>query len=37
LIEIEVQNEGYQSQERIRFASVPRIGEGIRLQEPNGF
>jgi hypothetical protein len=37
LIEIEVQNESYQSQERIRFASVPRIGEGIRLQEPNGF
>lgn len=37
MIEIEVQNESYQSQERIRFASVPRIGEGIRLQEPNGF
>lgn len=37
MIEIEVQNESYQSQERIRFAAVPRIGEGIRLQEPNGF
>ena len=37
LIEIEIQNESYQSQERMRFASVPRIGEGIRLQEPNGF
>ncbi len=37
LIEIEIQNESYQSQERLRFASVPRIGEGIRLQEPNGF
>ena len=37
MIEIEIQNESYQSQERLRFASVPRIGEGIRLQEPNGF
>ena len=37
MIEIEVQNETYQSQELIRFASVPRIGEGIRLRESNGF
>ena len=37
MIEIEVQNESYQSQSRMRFAAVPRIGEGIRLQEPNGF
>lgn len=37
MIEIEVQNETYQSQERLRFASVPRIGEGIRLREPGGF
>jgi hypothetical protein len=37
LIEIEVQNETYQSQERLRFAAVPRIGEGIRLQAPDGF
>jgi hypothetical protein len=36
LIEIEVQNETHQSQERIRFAAVPRIGEGIRLREPDG-
>lgn len=37
MIEIEVQNETYQSQERLRFAAVPRIGEGIRLREPGGF
>lgn len=37
MIEIEIQNETYQSQERLRFAAVPRIGEGIRLREPNGF
>ena len=37
LIEIEVQNETFQNQERMRFAAVPRIGEGIRLQEQGGF
>jgi len=37
LIEIEVQNETHQSQERLRFSAVPRIGEGIRLQGPDGF
>ena len=37
MIEIEVQNETYQSQEKLRFAVVPRIGEGIRLLEPGGF
>lgn len=36
MIEIEIQNETNQSQERIRFAAVPRIGEGIRLREPDG-
>lgn len=36
LIEIEIQNETHQTQERIRFAAVPRIGEGIRLREPDG-
>ena len=36
MIEIEVQNETHQSQDRIRFAAVPRIGEGIRLREPDG-
>lgn len=37
MIEVEVQNETHQSQTRMRFAAVPRIGEGIRLREPNGF
>lgn len=37
MIEIEVQNETHQSQERMRFAAVPRIGEGLRLREPDGF
>jgi len=36
LIEVEIQNETHQSQHRIRFAAVPRIGEGIRLREPDG-
>ncbi len=36
MIEIEVQNETHQSQERLRFAAVPRIGEGLRLREPDG-
>lgn len=36
MIEIEVQNETHQTQARIRFAAVPRIGEGIRLREPDG-
>lgn len=36
VIEIEVQNETHQTQERIRFAAVPRIGEGLRLREPDG-
>lgn len=37
VIEIEVQNETNQSQEKLRFAAVPRIGEGIRLRGPGGF
>jgi hypothetical protein len=37
LIEIEVQNESHQSQETLRFAAVPRIGEGIRLKGADGF
>jgi len=37
LIEIEVQNETHQTQQRLRFAAVPRIGEGIRLLGPDGF
>jgi len=37
LIEVEVQNETYQTQQVLRFAVVPRIGEGVRLLDPNGF
>ena len=37
MIEVEVQNETYQTQERLRFAAVPRIGEGVRLRDPEGF
>jgi len=37
LIEIEIQNETDQTQQRMRFAAVPRIGEGIRLRGTDGF
>lgn len=37
MVEIEVQNETRQTQQRLRFAAVPRIGEGLRLMEPTGF
>ncbi|MFN2100570.1 hypothetical protein [Altererythrobacter sp. MF3-039] len=37
MIEVEIQNETHQTQQRLRFAAVPRIGEGIRLLEPNGY
>lgn len=37
MIEIEVQNETTQTQDKLRFAVVPRIGEGIRLREPGGY
>ena len=37
MIEVEIQNETHQTQARLRFAAVPRIGEGIRLREPDGF
>ena len=36
MIEIEVQNETHQDVLRIKAMAVPRIGEGIRLQEPSG-
>ena len=36
MIEIEIQNETHQSQFRIKAVAVPRIGEGLRLQEPDG-
>lgn len=37
MIEIEVQNETTQSQDTLRFAVVPRIGEGIRLRDAQGY
>ena len=37
MIEVEVQNETYQTQHVIRFAAVPRIGEGIHLLDQGGF
>ncbi|MES2057566.1 MAG: hypothetical protein V4564_16645 [Pseudomonadota bacterium] len=37
MIEIEVQNETHQTQVGLRFAAVPRIGEGLRLRQPDGF
>ena len=36
MIEIEIQNETHQTQHRIRFAAVPRIGEGLRLRFGDG-
>jgi len=36
VIEIEVQNETHQSQHKLRFSAVPRIGEGVRMREPDG-
>ena len=36
VIEIEVQNETHQDVHRLKAMCVPRIGEGIRLKEPNG-
>ncbi len=36
MIEIEIQNETTQTQHRLRFAAVPRIGEGVRLRDESG-
>jgi hypothetical protein len=36
VIEIEVQNETHQTQQMLKFVGVPRIGEGLRLLEPDG-
>ncbi len=36
MIEIEVQNETHQSVFCMKVVAVPRIGEGLRLQEPGG-
>ncbi len=37
MIDVEIQNESHQTHERLKFAVVPRIGEGVRLQDPSGF
>jgi hypothetical protein len=37
MVEIEVQNEADQTQTTLRFAAVPRIGEGIHLLDAQGF
>jgi hypothetical protein len=34
--EIEVQNESEQTERTLRFVAVPRIGEGVRLQDASG-
>ena len=36
VIEVEIQNETHQSVFRLKMIVVPRIGEGLRLQEPGG-
>lgn len=36
MIEVEVQNETHQTVLRLKVLVVPRIGEGLRLQEPDG-
>lgn len=36
MIEVEIQNETTQTQHKLRFATVPRIGEGVRLRDANG-
>lgn len=36
MIEVEIQNETTQTQDKLRFAAVPRIGEGVRLRDANG-
>ena len=37
MVEVEVQNETYQTQQVLRFQSVPRIGEGVHLLDSKGF
>ena len=36
MYEIEVQNESDQTERTLRFVCVPRIGEGVRLQDADG-
>ncbi|HWH16745.1 MAG TPA: hypothetical protein VNT77_00175 [Allosphingosinicella sp.] len=37
MIEVEVQNESNQTQSKLAFVTVPRIGEGVRLVDERGF
>lgn len=37
MIDVEIQNETTQTHQKVKFAVVPRIGEGVRLQDANGF
>jgi hypothetical protein len=37
MIEVEVQNESDQTQRKVNFVAVPRIGEGVRLIDDKGF
>lgn len=36
MIEVEVQNETHQSVFQLKTIALPRIGEGLRLKEPDG-
>ena len=37
MIEVEVQNESDQTQRKLAFVTVPRIGEGVRLGDEQGY
>lgn len=37
MIEVEVQNETDQTERKLKFVTVPRIGEGVRLVDEMGF
>ncbi|MBA3676985.1 MAG: hypothetical protein H0W74_06215 [Sphingosinicella sp.] len=37
MIEVEVQNETDQTERKLKFVTVPRIGEGVRLVDEKGF
>lgn len=37
MIDVEIQNETTQTHQKLKFSVVPRIGEGVRLKDPNGF
>jgi len=37
MIEVEVQNESDQTEKKLNFVNVPRIGESVRLVDDQGF